>query len=90
MEVIKVGLAGFGAAAKYMHAPFLKVSSDYNVTHVLERHNNDSAALFPSAKIVRSFDELVSAADIDLIVITTPNYTHFPYAEQALIKGKNV
>lgn len=90
MEVIKVGLAGFGAAARYMHAPFLKVSANYNVTHVLERHNNESTEVFPSAKIVRSFEELVSAAGIDVIVITTPNYTHFPYAEEALIKGKNV
>ncbi len=89
MDTIRVGLAGYGAAAKYMHAPFLKVSANYEVTHVLERHNNESTELFSSAKIVRSFEELVKA-DVDLVVITTPNYTHFPYAEEALLKGRNV
>ena len=89
MAVIKTGLAGYGMAAKVMHAPFLKVSGQYEVTSVLERHKNDSQEIFPSAKIVRSFEELL-LQDIDLVVITTPNETHFPFAEQALLKGKHV
>ena len=76
-------------AAKVMHAPFLKVSDQYEVTSVLERHKNESQQLFPSAKIVRSFEELLSE-DIEVVIITTPNETHFPFAEQALLKGKHV
>jgi predicted dehydrogenase len=89
MTTIKVGLAGFGMAAKVMHAPFLKVLDQYEVTTVLERHRNDSSEIFPSAKIVTSFDDLLSQ-DTDMVVITTPNETHFPYAERALSKGKHV
>ncbi|MEP6595599.1 MAG: Gfo/Idh/MocA family oxidoreductase [Ginsengibacter sp.] len=89
MSLIKTGLAGYGAAAKVMHAPFLKVSDQYNITSVLERHGNDCLQLFPSAKIVRSFEDLLTQ-DIELVVITTPNETHFSFAEQALLRGKHV
>jgi predicted dehydrogenase len=89
MAIIKTGLAGYGVAAKVMHAPFLKISTEYEVTVVLERNRNDSQELFPSAKVVRSFEELL-LQDVDLVIITTPNQTHFPYAEQALLKGKHV
>ena len=79
MSVIKVGIAGFGVSGRYMHAPFLKVSGQFKVVSVLERHKNDSQALFPEANVVRTFDELLEK-DIDMVIITTPNDTHFPYA----------
>ncbi|MBN9299400.1 MAG: oxidoreductase [Filimonas sp.] len=86
---IKVGLVGYGMAAKVMHAPFLHVSEDYEVTAVLERNRTESKALFPHAQIVRDLDALLQA-DCDLVVITTPNDTHFPYAQKALMAGKHV
>ena len=86
---IKTGLVGFGIAGKAMHAPFLAVSNEYEIVAVLERNREDSKILFPYALIVRSFEELLQT-DIDLVIITTPNETHFPYALQALAAGKNV
>lgn len=89
MRKIKTGIAGYGAAAKIMHAPFLKISDQYEVIAVFERHKNDSQELFPEAKIVRSFDDLLNQ-DVELIIITTPNDTHFIYAKKALQKRKLV
>lgn len=89
MSVIKVGIAGYGVSGKYMHGPFLKVSDQYKVVSVLERYKNDSQELFPQAQIVRSFDDLLTD-DIEMIIITTPNDTHFSYAKRALLKGKHV
>ncbi len=86
---IKVGLVGWGISAKVFHAPFLKASPHYEVTSVLERHNQQSKVLFPEANIVTSFDELLQQ-DIDLVVITTPNDTHYPYTQQALETGRHV
>ena len=86
---IKVGLVGWGISAKVFHAPFLKASPHYEVTQVLERHKQESKAIFPAANIVTSFDELLQQ-DIDLVVITTPNDTHYPYTQQALENGKHV
>jgi predicted dehydrogenase len=87
---INVGLAGFGVAAKYMHAPFLLTDSNYEVVAVLERHKNESQQLFPDARIMRSIEDLLSVEEIELIIITTPNDSHLPYAMQSLGAGKHV
>jgi scyllo-inositol 2-dehydrogenase (NADP+) len=86
---IKVGIAGFGIASKVFHAPFLKVSPHYQVTAVLERHKEESKTLFPDAQIIRSFEELLQT-DVELIVIATPNESHYPYAKQSLLAKKAV
>lgn len=87
---IKTGLVGFGAAGRFMHSPFLKTLPEYyNIVSVLERHASASKELFPDAVIVRSLDEMLQT-DIDLVIVTTPNDTHLPYAKQALLAGKHV
>jgi scyllo-inositol 2-dehydrogenase (NADP+) len=88
-KVIQVGIAGYGIASKVFHAPFLKVSPHYEVVAVLERHHEESKALFPNVQIVRTFEELLQT-NVDLIVIATPNETHYPYAKGALLAGKAV
>lgn len=87
---INTALIGFGMTAKVMHAPFLATSTQYNVTAVLERHKEDSKHLFPQAQIVRSLDELLALKEVELVIITTPNDSHFKYAQKALQAGKHV
>jgi len=89
IETIKVGLTGFGISAKVFHAPFLKQSQHFTVTAVLERHKQESKILFPGAVIVTNFEDLLNK-DVDLIVITTPNDTHYSYSLKALQAGKHV
>jgi len=88
---IKTAIIAYGAAGKFMHAPFLKtLPEQYDVIAVLERHKEESKQLFPNARIVRSMEELLSINELELVVITTPNDTHFPYAKQSLLAGKHV
>jgi scyllo-inositol 2-dehydrogenase (NADP+) len=87
---LRVGLAGFGMAAKVMHAPFLATMPEYKLSSVLERHNNHSQEKYPFVEVVRDFNGLINNREIDLIVITTPNSTHFEYAKRALLAGKHV
>ena len=88
---IKTALVAFGAAGKFMHAPFLVTQPQhYEVIAVLERHKEESKQLFPHAKIVRSIEELVQMNDVELVIITTPNDTHFAYAKAAVLAGKHV
>jgi scyllo-inositol 2-dehydrogenase (NADP+) len=87
---LRVGLAGFGMAAKVMHAPFLATMPQYKLVSVLERHNNDALQKYPFTDTVRSFEQLTENPELDLVVITTPNSTHFEYAKKALLSGKHV
>ncbi|MBC7827336.1 MAG: oxidoreductase [Chitinophagaceae bacterium] len=87
---IKVGLVGFGISAKVFHAPFLTTLTGYELISVVERTKNESQKSYPFVNVVRSIDELIADPAIDLIVITTPNETHLPYALQALQGNKHV
>lgn len=87
---VKTGLVGFGMSAKVFHAPFLRISSEYDIVAVFERNHADAQTVFPNAHIVRTLEEMLSDDSIELIVITTPNETHFPYAKAALEAGKHV
>lgn len=87
---IRVGLAGFGISATVFHAPFLVTLPQYELVAVLERTKNESQQKYPFVKVVRTIEALVSDPSIDLIVITSPNETHFPYAKAALLAGKHV
>ena len=87
---INTALVGFGMTAKVMHAPFLATSENYHVTTIVERHKQDSKSLFPNANIVRSFEEVLQQKEVELVIITTPNESHFTYAQQALQAGKHV
>lgn len=89
-EIIKVGMVGYGMAARVMHLPFLTTSPRYKVVSILERHEQNSREKYPDTRLVRTIDELIADPETDLIVITTPNETHFPYAQQALLAGKHV
>ncbi|THU31146.1 oxidoreductase [Niastella caeni] len=90
MNTIKVGLVGFGISAKVFHAPFISTNPNYKLVSVVERHKQESKEKFPDVQVVRSIDELLQNDAIDLVVITTPNETHFPYAKAALEAGKHV
>lgn len=87
---IKTALFSFGMSGKIFHAPFLKVSPYYQVAAVWERTKNLSKEMFPDVRIYRSSEELLSDKEIELVIINTPNVTHYEYALKALRAGKHV
>lgn len=88
-KIINVGLAGFGMSGEIFQAPFLHANPKFAIKKVFERNSERSRKEYPTAEIVRSFEELLSP-DIDLIVISTPNQQHFPMAKMAMEANKNV
>lgn len=89
-SIINVGLVGYGISTKVFHAPFIATNKNFQLVSVVERHKQESKENFPNVQVVRSIEELLQNDSIDLVVITTPNETHFPYAKAALKAGKNV
>ncbi|MGE5106897.1 MAG: oxidoreductase [Sphingobacteriales bacterium] len=88
--VLNTCIVGFGMSGRIFHAPFLLNNPGYNWASVVERNSNNAAAIKPGIKTFRSFDEAINDSVIDLIIITTPNETHFPFAKKALLAGKHV
>jgi predicted dehydrogenase len=87
---MKTGVVGFGVAAQFMHLPFITTNPDYQLYSILQRKGDSAKEKYPSAKIVRSIDEMLADPALELVVVTTPNDTHFDYTERALRAGKHV
>jgi len=90
MRKLKTGIVGYGKSAKVFHIPFLSTMEEFQITAVLERHGEESKKQLPSIRVARTIEELITGDDTELIVITTPNDTHFEYASKALKAGKHV
>ena len=88
--IIKTGICSFGLSGKVFHAPFIHAHPGFELTGIVERHNNDSKAKYPQAKVFRSVEELCADKNIELVIVNTPGYLHFEHAKAALLAGKNI
>ena len=86
---IKTGLAAFGLSGQIFHAPFIEAHPDFELTAVAERSKKSAQATYPDVESVDSFEELLRC-DVELIVVNTPDATHYPLCRAALEAGKHV
>jgi len=89
-KIINTGLLAYGMSGKLFHAPFLSVHPGFNLSAVTERNAQKAHKDYPGITSYNSIDELMDDPAIDLIVVNTPNYSHYDYTRQALLKGKHV
>jgi scyllo-inositol 2-dehydrogenase (NADP+) len=72
---IRVALLGRGMAGTIFHAPLIRALPELELTSIAGA--GDAAAA-------------IASPDVDLVVIATPNTSHFPLARAALEAGKHV
>ncbi len=87
---IIVGIASFGMSGRVFHAPLLKHHRNFAIKRILERSRDDARTLYPDAIITRTFEELLEDDEIELVVVNTPDQTHFEFAKKVLQAGKHV
>jgi len=83
------GLLGFGLAGRFFHAPLLQAAG-IPIGAVVSRQHEAATSVLPDARVFATEGELLAAADIDLVVIATPNHLHVEQARAALRAGKHV
>src|SRR6202021_3009855 len=88
--MIEVGLIGFGLAGRAFHAQVIHSVPGLRRAAILQRSGNEAAEQYPDVRIVRTLDELLAIKEIRLVVIATPNDSHFPIAQQCLAAGREV
>ena len=85
---MRVGIAGYGLAGRYFHAPLLK-GCGYEVA-VIQTSNAERAAHahsdFPDAIVVSTIEELV-AHQLDLVIVASANIVHAQQAFAAISAG---
>jgi scyllo-inositol 2-dehydrogenase (NADP+) len=90
MDIIKTGICSYGMSGRLFHAPFVQNHPGYELTAIVERHNNDSRERYPESKLYRSVEELIADDSIQLIIVNTPTHLHYENAKAALQAGKNL
>ncbi|MCU1222966.1 MAG: oxidoreductase domain protein [Edaphobacter sp.] len=90
MAEINTAVIGFGLAGRVFHAPFVSAVPGLRLDSIVQRRGDEAAKAYPEARILRSFEEVLKDATIQLVVVGTPNETHFSLARQALLAGKHV
>lgn len=87
---MRVGVIGYGYASKTFHAPLIAGTPGMTLAAISSSDAAKVNADWPAVPVVSDPKALFARPDIDLIVIPTPNDTHFPLAKAALEAGKHV
>ncbi len=88
--MIRAGLIGFGLGGRVFHAPLLSSVEGLELAAIVERTTNHAAERYPGITTYRTLDAMLADASLSLIVVTTPNDSHFQHAKQAIEAGRHV
>ena len=91
---IRVGLIGYGLGGAVFHAPLIAVTPGLELTTIVTADPLRRAQAqrdHPGARVVDSAEWLwANAAELDLVVVATPNRTHVPLALASVAAGLHV
>ena len=90
MTPINTALCSFGMSGWVFHAPFLSVNPGFNFYAVWERSKNLAAEKYPEVKTYRTLEDMLADYSVELVIVNTPNATHYQFAKKALEAGKHV
>lgn len=90
MKPINTALCSFGMSGWVFHAPFIAADPHFKLYAVWERSKNFAEEKYPGVKTYRTLEEMLSDDEVELVIVNTPNYTHFDYTKKALLAGKHI
>lgn len=89
-ENLRVALIGFGYVGKTFHAPLIRSIPGLELSVVSSRNPEAVHDKWPAVEVVADPEAAATHSGVDLVVIASPNETHFPLAQAALRAGKHV
>jgi len=87
---INAALCSFGMSGYVFHAPFLATNPKFNLYATLERTKNEAEKKYPSIKTFRTMESMLADDNIELVIVNTPNITHYDIAKQVINARKNL
>jgi scyllo-inositol 2-dehydrogenase (NADP+) len=87
-QKIKTALLSYGMSGEVFHGPLLEAHPAFEVVSVWQRNKQKP----PRHKhpVAKTFDEILKDPSVELIIVNTPNETHFSFATEVLNAGKHV
>jgi predicted dehydrogenase len=87
---LRVALIGYGSAAKVFHAPLISGVPGLKLACVASSRADAVLQDWPHVRVAPTPSDAFADPSIDLVVIATPNASHFELAKLALLAGKHV
>jgi scyllo-inositol 2-dehydrogenase (NADP+) len=90
MKQITVGIIGFGLSGRYFFAPFFTAHPGFTLKGFVSSQSEAVFGDYPEVSVYPSVSSLLDDPELDLVVVSSPNFTHFEYAKAALLAHKHV
>ncbi len=90
IQPIHTALCSFGMSGHLFHAPFIHVNPKFYLYGVLERTKTLAQEKYPDIITFRTLEALLADPKIELVILNTPNITHFEFAKQIINSGKHL
>jgi scyllo-inositol 2-dehydrogenase (NADP+) len=89
-RTIKVGLIGYGFGGAVFHAPMISAVDGLELSVIYTSNEEKVRLTYPNVWVTTDLTDIWNKVDIELIVISTPNTSHYELAMSALEAGKHV
>lgn len=87
-QKIKTALLSYGMSGEVFHVPLLEAHNGFEVHSIWQR--NTSKAARHQYRVAKDLKEILGDPSVELVIVNTPNESHFSYASDALNAGKHV
>jgi predicted dehydrogenase len=76
-------------SGEIFHAPLLGAHAGFKLSKIVQRKMATAHRRYPSVEVVNSIDNVLNDNNIELVVVNTPNETHYDYTVRVLEAGKH-
>lgn len=90
LRPIQTAILSYGMSGEVFHGPLLHANAGFNLAVVVQRSSEKAKQHYPAVKVVKTVAEAIEDPAVELVVINTPNATHFDFTTKALLAGKHV
>ncbi len=87
-DTIKTALLSYGMSGEVFHGPLLEVHPSFEIASVWQR--NPMKPVKHGYRVVTDYGEILADPAVELVIVNTPNESHYEYAAAALKAGKHV
>src|SRR5690242_19464244 len=89
MTPINTALLSYGMSGDIFHAPLIAAHGGFKLAKIVQRKTATAQRRYPAVEVVNSIDDVLSDGSIELVVVNTPNETHYDFTVRVLEAGKH-
>ncbi|HWR31117.1 MAG TPA: oxidoreductase [Negativicutes bacterium] len=90
MRKVNVGVIGYGMAGSVFHGPLIASVEGLVLSTVVSSKPDAVQRDFPGVTVTPDIRAMLADPAVEVVVVASPNSTHFLYAQMALEAGKHV